>query len=108
MLLLWVDADHCYFFTQRLHIVLIPFFTAFYNIAAILGLYPKLVEAEKRLPHHLRFDNSGTIASGHQGSPPVNGVAGVGGAKSAADVASERRRAKALKVCISWHYYLLT
>ena len=40
---------------QRLHIILVPFFTAFYNIGAAIGVYPTLAEAEKRLPHHLRY-----------------------------------------------------
>ena len=82
---------------QRLHIVLIPLFTAFYNIAAIIGLYPKLAEAEKRLPHHLRFDGVGLIA----GAPGGAG-ANTGPARSSADVASERRRAKAMKVIIAY------
>jgi hypothetical protein len=78
------------FSLQILHIVLIPFFTAFYNIAAIVGLYPKLSEPDKqRLPHHLRFDNAIEAA-------PAGGVT----TKSASDIASERRRAKALKVCV--------
>lgn len=86
---------------QRLHIVLIPLFTAFYNIAAILGLYPKLAESEKRLPHHLRFDNPSAIAGASSSLPGSNaGVATTGAAKSASDIASERRRAKALKVAL--------
>ena len=61
---------------------------------AIIGLYPKLAEAEKRLPHHLRFDNAGAIAGAPAGPGPSGNTS-----KRPEDIASERRRAKALKVC---------
>jgi hypothetical protein len=39
---------------QALHIVLIPFTTAFYNVVALLGLFPVLEVVEKKPYHHLR------------------------------------------------------
>ena len=41
---------------QPLHIVLVPFTTAFYNIAALMGIFPALEVVEKKLPHHLRCE----------------------------------------------------
>lgn len=40
--------------SQALHIVLIPFTTAFYNIVALVGLFPALEVVEKKTYHHLR------------------------------------------------------
>ncbi len=39
---------------QVLHIILIPFTTAFYNIFALVGLFPVLEVSEKKTFHHLR------------------------------------------------------
>lgn len=44
------------FTTQALHIVLVPFTTAFYNIVALVGLFPALEVVEKKTYHHLRYD----------------------------------------------------
>ncbi len=41
--------------TQSLHVVVTPLTTAFYNIVALLGLYPFLEQkAERKMAHHLR------------------------------------------------------
>lgn len=40
---------------QALHIVLVPFTTAFYNIVALVGLFPALEVVEKKTYHHLRY-----------------------------------------------------
>ncbi len=81
-------------------------------------MYPTLAEAEKRLPHHLRYvllmtKNFGTdLKRRYDVKQPIAGTAAAVAAqqamtvapivtpKSAADIASERRRAKALKVSI--------
>lgn len=39
---------------QRLHIFFVPLTTAFYNVVALLGVFPALDSAEKRPYHHLR------------------------------------------------------
>lgn len=41
--------------------MLVPFTTAFYNIVALMGLFPPLEVVEKKLPHHLRCDDSSTL-----------------------------------------------
>jgi hypothetical protein len=42
------------FFLKALHIVLVPFTTAFYNIMAVMGIFPVLESTDKRPQHHLR------------------------------------------------------
>lgn len=70
-------------FPESLHIVLIPFTTAFYNIVALLGVFPVLEQLpDKKIPHHL-YDDANYAAAGP-------------GAK--VDVLAERRRAKAMKL----------
>lgn len=70
-------------FPERLHIVLIPFTTAFYNIVALLGIFPVLDPIpEKKQHHHLRYDEA---------SMPEPTVA-------KEDKLAERRRAKARKL----------
>lgn len=69
-------------FPESLHIVLIPFTTAFYNIIALLGIFPVLEPLpEKKLPHHL-YDDANQLAT-----PSVK-----------EDIVAERRRAKAMKL----------
>lgn len=43
-------------FPEVTHIVLIPFTTAFYNIMALLGVFPALEANERKPTHHLRYD----------------------------------------------------
>eukprot|EP01038_Epipyxis_sp_PR26KG_P008058 gene8058-10916_t len=75
-------------FPEQLHIIVIPFTTAFYNIIAMIGLYPPLeVTPERKTPqHHLRYaDPILPEAETHSISPKPNKVA-------------DRRRAKAMKL----------
>lgn len=75
-------------FPEPLHPVAIPLTTAFYNIFALVGLFPDLEtvsEADKRQRHHLRYENSKVPES------PLL-------APTRQDVVMERRRAKALKL----------
>eukprot|EP00598_Pedospumella_elongata_P001730 CAMPEP_0184970422 /NCGR_PEP_ID=MMETSP1098-20130426/2924_1 /TAXON_ID=89044 /ORGANISM="Spumella elongata, Strain CCAP 955/1" /LENGTH=237 /DNA_ID=CAMNT_0027492365 /DNA_START=398 /DNA_END=1111 /DNA_ORIENTATION=- len=90
-------------FPEALHIVLIPFTTAFYNIMALLGIFPALEATEKKAYHHLR---NNAIANSSLGSAEagLGGNAGssqgveTSGPAKAADVVADRRRAKALKL----------
>jgi hypothetical protein len=71
-------------FPESLHIILIPFTTAFYNIVALLGIFPVLDPApEKKQHHHLRYDESSLPVLTN--SPKEDKLA-------------ERRRAKARKL----------
>jgi hypothetical protein len=48
--------DLCIHLSQSLHIVLVPLFTAFYNLAAVAGIMQPLPEtADRRFVHHLRY-----------------------------------------------------
>jgi len=42
-------------FPDVLQPVVSPLTTGFYNIFAMIGIFPELEQAEKRLPHHLRY-----------------------------------------------------
>jgi hypothetical protein len=42
-------------FPEAFHIVLVPFTTAFYNIMALLTIFPPLEQHERKAQHHLRF-----------------------------------------------------
>lgn len=72
-------------FPKSLHIILIPFTTTFYNVFALLGLFPALEETEKKLPHHLR--NASTKTEKMSPAPVVK-----------QDLVSDRRRTKALQL----------
>jgi len=84
-------------FPERLHIVFIPLTTAFYNVIALLGIYPPLDTAEKRPYHHLR-SNADSSKSSYDvnGSGPHEHVTVA--VVSKVDPLAERRRAKALKL----------
>lgn len=59
-LIMWPLHFLC--FCQALHIVLIPFTTAFYNIVALVGLFPALDPVvEKKTYHHLRYTTNTMI-----------------------------------------------
>lgn len=50
------DFTFVHMFPEPVHIVLIPFTTAFYNILVLLSIFPALETMEiKRQSHHLRF-----------------------------------------------------
>ncbi len=85
--------------------MLVPLFTAFYNIGAAVGIYPTLVEQEKRLPHHLRYDAKQPIAGSSSTTTLSVQVPQLTTTKSASDLATERRRAKALKVIYSTYFF---
>jgi membrane associated rhomboid family serine protease len=98
-------------FPEALHVVVSPLTTAFYNLFALIGVFPELivVEKSKQRAHHLfnhfQGGGNGNGGSGVPGSPGVGGLgaagAGAGGSSSAATVANaieDRRRAKALKL----------
>jgi len=86
------DFSFVAMFPEPLHIVLIPFTTAFYNLFAIVGLFPALEPVEKKLPHHLRYNEPPSIAqqssSGERLAELVPKV----------DLVAERRRLKAMKL----------
>mmetsp|Transcript_22389 Transcript_22389/g.37446 ORF Transcript_22389/g.37446 Transcript_22389/m.37446 type:complete len:372 (-) Transcript_22389:227-1342(-) len=102
-------------FPEALHIVLVPFTTAFYNLCALTGLFPPLEPVERKMSyHHLRSitnSSSGTSSSSISGSSnggnaagsdgdgnSSSGAAGTGGVPAKTDIIAERRRAKALKL----------
>ena len=71
-------------FPEALHLVVVPMTTAFYNIFAMIGLFPELEQQQERfkIQHHLRSrveDPSSPLAA-------------------PADLVQERRRAKAMKL----------
>ena len=69
--------------------VLRPFFTAFYNLIALTGLFPEMEAEERRGPrHHLDRENNAAPAASVQ-SPLL---------KDKPDAVQERRRARALKL----------
>lgn len=74
-------------FPTPLHSIAIPLSTAFYNIFALLGLFPPLESERKVSQHHLRQQISKSETSSTQ--VPVSRTS---------DIVSERRRAKAQKL----------
>lgn len=76
-------------FPEALHMVVVPLTTAFYNLVALVGIFPELEQVEKKLQHHLRYDDS--IKSGAVPESPLL-------APLRQDLVQERRRAKALKL----------
>lgn len=83
-------------FPEALHIVLIPFTTAFYNIVALVGLFPALEVVEKKTYHHLR--NVEQAEAGLGAGPTSSTQAAEGATQAKVDVVADRRRAKALKL----------
>ena len=81
-------------FPSVTHPVIAPLSTSFYNLFALIGIYPKLVEMERKISsHHLRYNLDSNVASLSQ--------AGDSSTQSALPIAkidpvSERRRAKAM------------
>ena len=74
-------------FPTALHVVIVPFSTAFYNLVALVGIFPELVAEERKGPkHHLDRPTQGTASA----SPLFK--------DSKPDIAQERRRARALKL----------
>lgn len=74
-------------FPEALKPVTIPMSTAFYNIFAMIGIFPQLEVTEKKaITHHLRYHN---VASPDSSAPEQNGVQ---------DAVQERRRAKAMRL----------
>jgi division protein CdvB (Snf7/Vps24/ESCRT-III family) len=70
----------------------VPFTTAFYNLGAMIGVYPEIeVTDNKKLHHHLRYSDP-AAASMEAGQPSSDS------GKTAQDAVQERRRAKAMKV----------
>jgi len=77
-------------FPEALHVVAIPLTTAFYNLVALVGIFPELeVVLEKKPQHHLY-----QISSLGSKLPPDSPLV----APMRPDVVLERRRAKALKL----------
>lgn len=106
---LWGDkADDFSFvtmFPERLHIVVVPFTTAFYNIVALIGLFPPLDPVERKTYHHLRSISdanpsaSNTNSSVSQlGSTDSGFNTAVVDSPAKTDLVAERRRAKAMKL----------
>lgn len=49
------DFSFVAMFPEPLHIIMIPLSTAFYNLVALVGIYPQLEVTERRQYHHLRY-----------------------------------------------------
>lgn len=49
-------------FPDMLQPVVSPLTTGFYNIFAMIGIFPELEQVEKRLPHHLRYNDKAAEA----------------------------------------------
>ena len=81
---------------------MIPLTTAFYNIFALIGLFPSLEIVEKKLPHHLRFKfhyYTYFIINNYLRYDPVSNESALNpGLPTKLDLVAERRRAKAMKV----------
>jgi membrane associated rhomboid family serine protease len=77
-------------FPKALHLIVIPMCTAFYNIFAMIGIFPELElqEEKSKRQHHLHYIDSSPTESLLPPSPN----------KSNADLVQERRRAKAMKL----------
>lgn len=69
-------------FPETFQVVVVPLTTAFYNLAALLGFFPRIEQSERKINHHLRYND------------PIEAVAPV----RSVDVVSERRKAKAMKL----------
>jgi hypothetical protein len=118
------DFNFVGMFPEPLHIVLVPFTTAFYNLMAVMNIYPPLENTDRKGSyHHLRsttgptttttttlsnnkdnthlsiLSSSTTIEDGIEGDPPLKGkkIKSSENPKKQ-DPASERRRAKAKAV----------
>lgn len=85
------DEDFAFvgMFPEVTHIVLVPFTTAFYNVMAVVGLFPALEPAapQPRSSHHLR-----AIA------PPSQEPSAPSPHPLPVDLVGDRRRAKAMKL----------
>eukprot|EP01031_Cornospumella_fuschlensis_P041263 gene41263-50360_t len=77
-------------FPEAVHIVVVPFTTAFYNLMALVGLFPALEVVAAKPSHHLRPSPAAIADAGS--SPRAAGAAAV------VDMVGERRRAKAMKL----------
>ena len=83
------DFSFVAMFPEALKPVTIPMSTGFYNIFAMIGLFPELEQVEKRPVHHLRYHNTSSMdALAEQAT------------LASQDAIQERRKAKAMKVCI--------
>lgn len=89
-------------FPERLHIVVIPFTTAFYNMIALMGLFPPLEPMERRplKQHHLRYNDplAPGATSGSTTASTSTAAAGKDAPATKPDLVAERRRAKAMKL----------
>ena len=82
-------------FPEPFHVVVSPLTTAFYNLFALVGLFPELivVEKSKRKAHHLfnQFNSSATPFTNSGPNSPAQ-------APAVTNAIEDRRRAKALKL----------
>lgn len=74
-------------FPESLQIVMAPLSTAFFNLAAMVGIFPKIESQDRRQSHHLRTYSE----------TPVDLLASPMPTKQV-DAVSERRKARALKL----------
>ena len=84
-------------FPEVVHPVVSPLSTAFYNLFALVGIFPKLIDVEERATrsqHHLRYNLETTI-NGNDSSSGSGGT-NTGAPVKPVDPVSERRRAKAM------------
>ena len=75
--------------------IISPLSLAFYTVFALIGIFPEIQEEEKRLNHHLRYDNHNKIATG---TTSVGGDSPLLMNHMRQDILQERRRAKAMKL----------
>lgn len=74
-------------FPESLHVVMVPLCTAFYNLTALIGVFPKIEAPDRRQTHHLRTHSEPSL------DPMASPVP-----TRQADVIAERRKARALKL----------
>lgn len=84
-------------FPETFHIVLIPFTTAFYNLMALIGIFPVLETNERKFHHHLRSTPTAAITTGFETKEEATSPQKAKPA-SKAEIVAERRKARALKM----------
>jgi hypothetical protein len=85
-------------FPSALHVVIVPLSTAFYNLFALIGVFPPLAAEERRGPRHHLDRGAGSGAGAGAGGGLAHAHASPLVKESRPDAVQERRRAKALKL----------
>ncbi len=82
-------------FPEVVHPVVGPLSTAFYNLFALIGIFPKIADVEERTlrsQHHLRYNLEPSVSA----NDSAMGIGASSLAVKPVDPVSERRRAKAM------------